>query len=299
MVFHVEVNFGALPVVIDFVEQRRDQAQERSLVGEEAGEAGAAFKFQVDPLQGVAGAEAALVAWRQAKDRQALREVVLHPQGQLGDALGVELDDFFKPALGRGAIRAVEDRADGLSDLGALVEPGNVSLGVLLEMELAALPGDGGKDGGAGGAQAGMVVADDEADAREAALQEALKEGAPVGFGFAQGGADAQDGAFALGIDAQGDEDGAVQELALMANLFIAGIEHEVWKGPQRAGSPGLELSVELGRALADLGGADRRAAELLDDGGDFAGGDALDIHFGQGQFKRLFAADAFSKALG
>jgi len=69
-------------------------------------------------------------------------------------------------------------------------------------MELAALPGHGGKDGGAGGAQAGMVVADDELDAVQAALLQALEELAPMGLGFTEGDADAQDGAFALGVDA-------------------------------------------------------------------------------------------------
>jgi len=43
-------------------------------------------------------------------------------------------------------------------------------LGVLLEVELAALPGDGAKDGLARGSHAGVVVADDVGDAAQAAL---------------------------------------------------------------------------------------------------------------------------------
>ena len=39
----------------------------------------------------------------------------------------------------------------------------------------------------------------------------------PPDFGFTEGHADAQDGAFTGGIDAQGDEDGAIQELAALA----------------------------------------------------------------------------------
>jgi hypothetical protein len=38
------------------------------------------------------------------------------------------------------------------------------------------LPRDGGKDGGAGGLEADMIVADDELDAVQAALVEALKK---------------------------------------------------------------------------------------------------------------------------
>ena len=40
-------------------------------------------------------------------------------------------------------------------------------------------------------------------------------------------------------------------------------------------------------------------AAELFHDGGDFAGGDALDIHFGQGQLEGLLAAHAFFEGAG
>src|SRR5450759_4269383 len=170
---------------------------------------------------------------------------------------------------------------------------------MVLEVELAALPRHGGKDGGARGAQAGVVVADDELDAVETALLQALEELAPMGFGFTEGDADAQDRAFTFGVDAQGDQDGAIQELAPVTDLFVAGIEHQVGKGLQGARAPDLELDIELGGALTDLGGADGGAAELLDDGGDFAGGDALDIHFGQGQHERLFATPPFLQGAG
>ena len=172
-------------------------------------------------------------------------------------------------------------------------------MSILLEVELAALPRHGRKDGGARGAQAGVVVADDELEAVQTALLQALEEVAPMDFGFAQGDADAQDGALALGVDAQGDEDGAIQELAAVADLFVAGIEHQVGKGRQGAGAPGLELGIELGGALTDLGRANGGAAELLDDGRDFAGGDALDIHLGQGQLERLLAAHPLFQGAG
>ena len=84
-----------------------------------------------------------------------------------------------------------------------------------------------------------------------------------------------------------------------MTDLFVAGIEHEVGKGPQGPGAPGLELDIEFGGALTDLGGTDGGAAELLDDGGDFASGDALDIHFGQGQHEGLLAAHALFQSAG
>jgi hypothetical protein len=56
-----------------------------------------------------------------------------------------------------------------------------------------------------------VVIADQQLGAVQAALLQAGEEGPPMDLGFAQGHADAQDGAFAVGPDAQGNEDGAIQ----------------------------------------------------------------------------------------
>ena len=95
---------------------------------------------------------------------------------------------------------------------GAQFEARDVGLGVLLEMELAALPEDGGEDGAAGGGEAGMVVADEELEAAQAALLEAGEEVAPVDFGLAGGDAGAGDQALAVGGNAEGDEPCAVDD---------------------------------------------------------------------------------------
>jgi hypothetical protein len=144
-----------------------------------------------------------------------------------------------------------------------------------------------------------VIVADDERDAAEAALDEALEEGAPVRFGLTEGDADAEDGTFAFGRDAQGEEDGTVAELAVVADFFVAGVEHQIGTGTQGTIPPILEFGVEAFGAIADLGGTDGGAAEFLDDGGDFAGGDALDIHFGHGEFEGLLGAEAFFQGAG
>ncbi len=73
-----------------------------------------------------------------------------------------------------------------------------------------------------------MVVADDEGDATEAALDKALEEGAPVSLGFTEGDTHAQNGAMAAGGDTQREKDGKVAELAVVADLFIAGVKHEI-----------------------------------------------------------------------
>ena len=133
----------------------------------------------------------------------------------------------------------------------------------------------------------------------KAALLEAGKEGSPMDFCFAQSHAHAEDGAFAIGPNAQGNEHGAVEDLATLTDFFIAGIDKDIAAGFERAGAPAFEFCVEPGGALTDLSGADGVPAELFDDGGNFAGGNALHIHFGQRQFEGLLAADAFLQGRG
>ena len=45
MDFHVEVNFSSFPSFAGFLEQGRDEPEQGGLIEEEAGDAGAAFKF--------------------------------------------------------------------------------------------------------------------------------------------------------------------------------------------------------------------------------------------------------------
>jgi hypothetical protein len=183
-----------------------------------------------------------------------------------------------------------------LGDGGPLIQARDVSLGILLEMKLAALPGDAREDGLAGGPEAFVVITDEQQGGMEAALLQAGEKDAPMDLRFAEGNTDPQDTAFAIGADTQGDQHGAIEHLAALADLFVPRVEEDIAAGFQGPGAPAFQFGVQLGRALADLGGADGVAAELFDDGGDFAGGDALDIHFGNGQFEGLLAADAFLK---
>ncbi len=61
-----------------------------------------------------------------------------------------------------GAAGALEDAADGACDIVALLEWGDVSLRVLVEVELATVPRDGAEDGFACGGHPWVVFADDE-----------------------------------------------------------------------------------------------------------------------------------------
>ena len=118
-------------------------------------------------------------------------------------------------------------------------------------------------------------------------------------FGLAEGDADAEDGALTILPDPDGDENGAIQKLPALADLFVSGVQDHVGIASQRAITPRLEFEIELGGAGADLGRADGMAAEFLDDFGDFAGGDSLDIHLGEGEQEGFFAAGSFFESTG
>ena len=118
-------------------------------------------------------------------------------------------------------------------------------------------------------------------------------------FGLAEGDADAEDGALTILPDPDGDENGAIQKLPALADLFVSGVQDHVGITSQRAITPGLEFEIELGGAGADLGRADGMAAEFLNDFGDFAGGDSLDIHLGEGEQEGFFAAGSFFESAG
>jgi len=127
----------------------------------------------------------------------------------------------------------------------------------------------------------------------EATLLEAGEKGAPMDLGFAEGDTNAQNAAFPVGADAQRDQHGAIEHLAALADFFVTRIEKHIPAGFERPRTPAFEFDIEFGGTLANLGGADGMATELLDNGRDFAGGNALDIHFGDGQFEGLLAPNA------
>ncbi len=286
---HVEVDFSGFPLFACFAEESCDQAEQGGFIWKDACDASAAFEFLVDAFERIGGSQASLMSWWQSENGEALGQVFFQPGSKLGSGVSVQGEDFPEALLCGGEGGAKEDAADGASDIGALVNPWDVSLGVLLEVELAALPGDGPEDRFARSGHTRVVVADDEGDATEAALDKALKEGAPVCLGFTEGDTDAQNGAMAAGGDAQREKDGTVAELAVVADLFVAGIEDKVGALAQRAVAPFLEFCIEKFGAITDLGGADGGAAEFLDDSGDFTSGDALDIHFSEGELECLF----------
>ena len=159
--------------------------------------------------------------------------------------------------------------------------------GVLGEVELATLPNGAGQDGAAGGLQPGMVVTDDEADAADAAVDQAVEEGSPVDFGFRWIAGDAEHAPSPVRSDADGGEQGGIADHAAVTQLLVAGVEEEIVDLAQRPAAPGGEFLVQQSGSPADLGRRQALQAELGHHLGGITSGDALHIHLGDRQHDR------------
>ena len=116
-----------------------------------------------------------------------------------------------------------------------------------------------------------------------------------MNLGFGEGAGNAEDKAFAVvATDADGNEGGAVADVAVDADLVVGGVGKEMGDLGKGAATPFFKLPVEFGGELGDLGGGDLEAAEFAHDGGDATGADALKIHARDGGFEGAVAAAAF-----
>ncbi len=130
---------------------------------------------------------------REGEYRQAFRDVGCHPLCQARGGLQVFLNRPSQISIGGSAIGSIEDGANIFSDFGGHVLVRNIRLGIALQVELAALPGDASEDCLPGCPQAGVVVAGDQLDPAQAAGLQTLQEGPPVHFMLAQRHRKAQD----------------------------------------------------------------------------------------------------------
>ena len=154
------------------------------LAGEEADDAGAAFDLAVEGFAGVGGSQFPAVCLGQVEDGEALGEVFFSPGGELGLFLAPCFEEDAEAFFGVGAGFGVEDGGDLGGDEGLEFLFGDEMTGVLLEVELAALPGAGVACGPESGFEAGVGVRNDEVQNADAALLERDEELAPVDFGF-------------------------------------------------------------------------------------------------------------------
>jgi hypothetical protein len=107
--------------------------------------------------------------------------------------MSIYLYDFIQISFCRGTIRGIEDGTEDFSHFAAHSLPGHVGTGILLQVKLASLPGNTGKDGDPSGFQPLVGIADDELYAIQAPCYQALQDGSPVDFVLAQRDGDSQD----------------------------------------------------------------------------------------------------------
>jgi transposase-like protein len=87
-----------------------------------------------------------------------------------------------------------------------------------------------------------MGIADDKGEAVKPSGLKRGQEVAPVNLGLAEGGADTENGAFPIGADPDGDEDGAVQELAALSDFFVSGVQDHLGTASQRVIDPASKI---------------------------------------------------------
>lgn len=295
-----EVGFSGFPGIGDFDKDGGDESLQGFLAWEEPDDAGAAFDLAVEGFGGVGGSQFPAMGLGQIEDGEALGEVFLGPGDEPGLFLAPGFEEDAQALLGVGAGFGVEDGGDLGGDEGLEFLFGDEVASVLLEMELAALPGAGVAGGPQGGFEAGVGIGDDEVGNADAALLEPDEESAPVDFGLGERATDAEDHAFAVvAADADGFEGGAVAHGAVDADFVVGGVEDEVLDFGQWAGAPFGEFVVELFVEVGDLAGGDLEAAKIFHDFGDAAGADALDVEGGDGGLEGAVAAGAFFKQRG
>ncbi|MCW8309552.1 hypothetical protein AruPA_21315 [Acidiphilium sp. PA] len=143
-----------------------------------------------------------------------------------------------------------------------------------------------------------MVIGDDEFDAAQATLMEAFEEGTPMDFGLGKGDRDPEDTAAFIGSYTDGREHGGIADDAIIAHFFISGVEDEVADLGEGSGAPGGEFVIEQLAGAADLSGREAFDAEFAHDGLDVEGGDAFDVHFGDGEHDGADRASAAFEGL-
>ena len=163
---------------------------------------------------------------RQGEHGEALGQVLLCPVRKLGLILTPGSDEFLEPLLRVSFVVGVEYGADAGGDLAFEVLFGDVVLGVLLEVELAALPWTGIERGFEGGPETCMRIGCNHVGNANAAFLEAGQELPPMNLRLGESAGDAENHAFAV-IASHADcfQGGAIPYSAIDADLVVGGVE--------------------------------------------------------------------------
>ena len=98
-----------------------------------------------------------------------------------------------------------------------------------------------------------MVVADDELDAVQAAVLSEPRNSRQWTSASESSTLTPRIDRSPVGVDADGDQHGAGDDAAAVADLFVAGVEDHVAEGRPAGGSARPQLVVEQGGSAADL----------------------------------------------
>ena len=120
--------------------QSGNETQTRGGIGEDRSDACAALDLAVDTFEAVGGAQAGALAVRQVEDGEALGQIFLGSLGELWSLGFPGVQRLPQEPFGLGLVERIEDRAEAQGHGFVLVQTRDVSLGILLQMELAALP---------------------------------------------------------------------------------------------------------------------------------------------------------------
>jgi len=139
----VEIDLAGHPLVVEFGEESADEAQTKICVGKDAGHPGASAQLPVDALQSIGGAQRMRRAAGKSKTARLSGMAVSTHSASFGCSLPHFQGDLQEP-FGLRPVGRVKDGAHlgGHRLLGLLA--GDELAGILLQMELAALPGHGG-----------------------------------------------------------------------------------------------------------------------------------------------------------
>ena len=249
------------PFIVLLEQERPDQSCHRGLVGEYADHIAAALNLAVEPFERIGAVQLDPVLCGETHVGQHVRLGVVHQGRQLGHARAQLVGDMA-PLLARGlGVVLGEGGADPGRDDAAL-RPAGVRHGVAHEVHAAALPG-GAEHLGNGGLQSLVRVRYDQLDAAQAAAGQAAQELDPERLGLAMADGHAEHLASAIGVDADGDDDGDRDDVMVSSDFDVGGVKPDV--GPiafDGAAQEGLHAFVDLAAQARDLALADTLHAE-------------------------------------
>ncbi len=231
--------------------------------------------------------------------RQAFRDISFEPRCELLGHRFVFRHHQAQQPIGLGAIGSIKHGPQIGAGLGLRHVWRQMREEVLGQVKLAALPLHTRQPRLQSRPQAGVIVAGHQLHAVQAARLQTRQELAPMDFRLRKRHARSQNRAMSVRRDAQGDQQRTRHHGPAHADFFIARVQEQVGDFSQRTLAPLAQLVVQRFHRATDLHAGNFAAAELLHHGGHLPRRDALQIHLGDRQLQRAFAARAAFQGRG